>query len=122
MLYVNYMSVKMRERERGKREGKRRKGGRGAGKEERREGKEGGEVEEAKSLKSNNNSNKKYFTYRSHRGNLPSTYLAPSHCTAVSEGSCSQDQSLIMTISPIPRVKLAMLIHGPGFLTQITSF
>ena len=59
---------------------------------------------------------------RYHRGNLPSTYLALSHCTAISEGSCSQDQSLIITISPISRGKLAMLIHGSVFLTQITSF
>lgn len=51
----------MRERKRKEGEGKRKKGGREAGKEKREEGREGGEMDEAKSLKSNNN-NKKYFT------------------------------------------------------------
>lgn len=50
MLYVNYISVKMRQRKRKEGKGKRKKGGREEGKKKR--GREGGRrVDEAKSLK-----------------------------------------------------------------------
>ena len=121
MLYVNYISVKMRERK--KKEGKKKEEGRERGREGIR-GREGGREMwmRPRASKVTAVTTKNALLSRSHRGNGPPTYLVLGHCTAASEGSCSQDQSLIITIPPIPRAKLAMLIHGSVFLTQRTLF